>query len=54
MGEEKPELSEGKLSSQSGYSPIKQADHNEIEEEENTSSEAPKPKRNIPKLKKGE
>lgn len=55
MGEEKPELSEGKLSSQSGYSPVKQVDPNEIlEEGDHSNSDKPKSElTDIPRKKKG-
>lgn len=52
MGEEKPEISEGKLSSQSGYSPVKQVDPNEIIEDVPKLSLV-KSKENIPNGKKG-
>lgn len=59
MGEEKPELNEGKLSSQSGYSPIKQMDSNKLSEQgqssggSNHTSDKPKTKANIPGVKRG-
>lgn len=52
MGEEKPELSEGRLSRQSGYSPVKQVDPNEIAKDDSSLSRT-RPKVHIPNGKKG-